>query len=219
MVENEEQDKFCPVCDERRPWFDTECSECGATLVPLPDRYAKDPDQPLVTVLTAVDPALLPLAKLALDSALIEYTVRHSELTNLLGGREVSTPAGSGDEPWTINVRQSDAARARELVADLENAGESISTPLEASMEWAEAPPPVELFESETDLTVGHISEEQLEWLSDHLDEDAVRDKEFILDPALISSWEEAGAEPGLVAALRGALGPRRDVRLRWALM
>ena len=114
MTETDDQDKFCPACDARRPWFEDACPECGTALVPLPDRYAKDPEQPLVTVLSAVDPALLPLAKLALDGARIEYTVRHPELTNLLGGREVNTPAGSGDEPWTINVRQSDAARARE---------------------------------------------------------------------------------------------------------
>ncbi|HET9369328.1 MAG TPA: zinc ribbon domain-containing protein [Vicinamibacterales bacterium] len=219
MTETDDQDKFCPACDARRPWFEDACPECGTALVPLPDRYAKDPEQALVTVLTAVDPALLPLAKLALDGARIEYTVRHPELTTLLGGREVNTPAGSGDEPWTINVRQSDAARARELVADLETAGASVQTPLETSMEWAETPPPVELFESDTDLTVGHITEEQLEWLSEQLDEDAVRDREFVLDPALISSYEAAGAEPGLVAALRRALGSRREVRLRWALM
>ena len=66
--------------------------------------------------------------------------------------------------------------------------------------------------ESDTDRTVGHITDAQLDWLSGQLDEGAVRDREFELAPALIATYVQAGAEPSLVEVLRTALGSRRAV-------
>ena len=215
----DDQDKFCPGCDARRPWFEDDCPECGAALEPLPDRYALDPDRPLVGVLTTTNSAAVWLAKLALDDARIEHVIGPPDRSDMVGGGDDSTSAGSDELPWVVKVRATDADRARELLVDLEHTAASPETPLETSMEWARVLPPVELFESDTDVTVGHITDADLDWLRGQLDEGAVRDREFVLDPALIASYEQAGAEPSLLDVLRTALGSRRAVRLRWAFM
>ena len=100
----EDQDKFCPACDARRPWFQNDCAECGTSLVPLPERYAVDPDRPPVGVLTTSDPATLTLAELALSDERIEHLISHAELADWVGRRTEYTPGGTGTW-WTVKVR------------------------------------------------------------------------------------------------------------------
>ncbi len=214
---DDDQDKFCPACDERRRWFHDECPECGTPLVVLPERYA-DADRPPVSVLTTSDPAALNAAELALDEAgIVHQTVLAEPGDMAVAGLAGAHAPGVGY--WTVKVRAMDESRAREALVDLDYSGAEPEIPLESSMEWVRALPPVELFESDSGRTVGHLTDEQLDWLSGQLDESAVRDREFVLDPALIASCEQAGAAPGLMDVLRGALGSRREVRLRWGFV
>jgi hypothetical protein len=214
----EDHDKFCPACDERRRWFHNDCPECGTPLVAVPERHL-DAERPPVGVLTTSDPAALTLANLTLNEAGIRHEIHPAEPADIASDRGVSAPDRSSGEWWTVKVGASDAERAREALVDLEHAAGEPEMPLETSMEWARELPPVELFESDTERTVGHITETQLDWLCEQFDADGVRDREFTLDPARIRSWEQAGADANLVGVLRTALGPRSAVRLRWGFM
>ena len=83
-----------------------------------------DPDAALVPIFDIKDGAVLPLAEIALETAGIEYAVRAPNM--LIPG----VTKGTGTEhtgfdrqvPGQILVRAEDAARARELLTDLEQA-------------------------------------------------------------------------------------------------
>ena len=83
-----------------------------------------DPDAALVPVFDIKDGAVLPLAEIALENAGIEYDVRAPNM--LIPGvtKGTSTDHTGFDRlvPGQILVRAEDAARARELLTDLEQA-------------------------------------------------------------------------------------------------
>lgn len=74
----------------------------------------------------------------------------------------------------------------------------------------------VRLYDAESGATVGAISDDQLQFLEDHLEEESSEDRDYYFDQATIDLLEEDGAEPALVAILRRALGDRDGVELRW---
>src|SRR6185437_13611235 len=88
----------------------------------------------LVTVFETSDAALLPLATSALEQAAIDYGFRTAEwqFPTVFG----HPPAfGDFDGAVQVVVRASDAARARELLADLETTADGAPT--------TPAPPPL----------------------------------------------------------------------------
>jgi hypothetical protein len=75
----------------------------------------------LVTVYRGSDPALFAFAKSLLEQAGVEYVTRGEALQNLFG---VGTAGFSSDlvaGPVEIQVRDIDAQRARDLLADLDS--------------------------------------------------------------------------------------------------
>lgn len=74
----------------------------------------------------------------------------------------------------------------------------------------------VRLFDSETGAELGAISDEQLQFLEDHLEEESSDDRDYYFNRATIDVLEEKGGGPELVGLLRRALGDREGVEIRW---
>jgi hypothetical protein len=103
---------------------------------------APNPNADLVSVFHISDGAIVPLAKMALEGAGIEYDLRASNIV-IPGIRPKIQTGFDADVPGEIFVRADDAVRAHDLLADLEGAtppDPSIAEPTAA--EWAAAPDP-----------------------------------------------------------------------------
>jgi hypothetical protein len=109
---------YCPECrSEYREGFTT-CADCEVALIPelAPEDHV---GEPLVTVLEVGDPGLLALAYSLLNDAGIPYFQQGEGLQDLFGRiGGFSTVAG----PVLIQVPESRAKEAQELLADLESA-------------------------------------------------------------------------------------------------
>ena len=74
----------------------------------------------------------------------------------------------------------------------------------------------VDLYDTENDSFIGQIPESQLRFLVDHLEETHSSDRDYYLDLATLEMLEEQGAAETLMQLLRGALGERDGVEVRW---
>ena len=75
----------------------------------------------------------------------------------------------------------------------------------------------VRLYDDETGAEIGEITEYQLQFLVDHLEEEARGDQDYYVDEATLGLLEEEGADPDLLAFLRSALGARSEMQIRWS--
>jgi hypothetical protein len=74
----------------------------------------------------------------------------------------------------------------------------------------------IQLFDKETGASIGRITEAQLQFLVDHLEEESPSDQEYYLDQPTLEAFEEAGVDAELLALLRTALGDREAMEIRW---
>ena len=109
---------FCPQCSEEFSWDVMVCPACDvdtADRLPGPE---PTPDVELVCVLATGDAGLIAVAKSLLEREEIDYFVRGDGLQDLFGlGRITAYSFAMG--PAEFLVREDDANRARELLADL----------------------------------------------------------------------------------------------------
>ena len=75
----------------------------------------------------------------------------------------------------------------------------------------------INLREKGTDKPLGQISEEQLQYLIEHLEEEWLEDQDYAITPLLLQVFEEQGADPALVSLLRDALGSRAEIEIVWS--
>jgi processive 1,2-diacylglycerol beta-glucosyltransferase len=75
----------------------------------------------------------------------------------------------------------------------------------------------IQLYDKETGAPLGAITEAQLQFLVDRLEEESSEDQDYYVNQATVDTFEEEGAEPSLVALLRKALGEREEMEIRWA--
>ncbi len=211
-------DKICPECHRLFRWYDNECPDCHVTLV---DATGDEPtpDVEIVSVFSTTDMALLPLAQMELERAGILYETKHLRGRRLVGGyREVV------DDGAELVVRDMDAERARELLADLEHAGpiddaepaapQPAARPITAP---SPADAPVVLFDKDTDLPIGRLTIAQFDALDAKLEHESEVDDDFYIDEATIAMLEEQGLDGEVVAMLRHALAGRSGMDVRWA--
>ena len=74
----------------------------------------------------------------------------------------------------------------------------------------------VQLYDAERGTRLGTITDEQLQFLIDSLEEESTEDKDYYLTADTIDMLEEDGADPQLVGLLRQALGGRDGMDVRW---
>ncbi len=75
----------------------------------------------------------------------------------------------------------------------------------------------INLREKDTDRQLGQISEEQLQYLIDNLEEEWLEDQDYAITPLLLQAFEQQEADPQLVALLRNALGDRDEMEIVWS--
>ena len=74
----------------------------------------------------------------------------------------------------------------------------------------------VELFDKQTGAAVGTLTDDQFQYLVDHLEEESSEDEDYYVNRATVDILESEGAHPVLVEVLRRALGDREEMDLRW---
>ena len=75
----------------------------------------------------------------------------------------------------------------------------------------------IRVYDNEMGALVGTITEEQLQFLIDQLEETSISDQDYYLDENTLAVLEGAGAEASLMDLLRSALGDRSDCEIRWS--
>jgi hypothetical protein len=75
----------------------------------------------------------------------------------------------------------------------------------------------VTLTDSETGAAIGTITDDQLTQLAEHLEEESPEDQDYWIDGDTLDALEEEGVDAALVTLLRGALGEREGIEVRWA--
>jgi len=74
----------------------------------------------------------------------------------------------------------------------------------------------VKLFDKETGVFLGAVSEEQMKFMVDQLEEEGLEDRDYAITPMTLSLFEGEGADPVLVSILRAALGDRDEMTISW---
>jgi processive 1,2-diacylglycerol beta-glucosyltransferase len=74
----------------------------------------------------------------------------------------------------------------------------------------------IEVYDNEVGVLIGTITEEQLQFLIDELEETSTKDQDYYLDEGTLDMLEEVGADDALMDLLRGALGDREEIEIRW---
>lgn len=75
----------------------------------------------------------------------------------------------------------------------------------------------IQLHDKDSDRLLAEISEAQLQFLIDHLEEESARDRDYYLDEATLAMLAEAGGDAALIETLRRALGGRPGMEIRWS--
>jgi hypothetical protein len=74
----------------------------------------------------------------------------------------------------------------------------------------------ITLFDKQTDRRIGEISDGELQFLIDELEEEDSHDKDYYIDAATIDFFVTRHATPHLVTLLREALGLEEGMEIRW---
>ena len=75
----------------------------------------------------------------------------------------------------------------------------------------------INLYEKDTNKPLGQISEAQLQYLIDHLEEEGSEDQDYAVTPLLLEYFEGLGADPTLISLLKDALGGREEIEIVWS--
>jgi processive 1,2-diacylglycerol beta-glucosyltransferase len=74
----------------------------------------------------------------------------------------------------------------------------------------------VQLYDAEQGTPLGQITDEQLQFLIDQLEEESLTDRDYYISADTVDMLEDEGADSALVDALRQALGGREGMDVRW---
>lgn len=76
----------------------------------------------------------------------------------------------------------------------------------------------IDLFNNKTGELIGEITQEQLQFLIDAMEEESLEDQDYSITAMELMSFEGDNADPALIALLRGALGDQKELVIRWEL-
>ena len=189
-----------------------------------------DPETTLEPVFETADAAILPLATMALDQQGIEYSVQGGGSLDALRLPPPGLDVGRSDARHELVVRKEDAARAREILADLGTLANPSGTyglvppqtpAAGASPERARVVPirgarPAPVVDVESGATIGSITAQQAQFLIDALEESSPDEPRYYIDAATIEMLETSGGDPDVIALLRQALAGREGMEIRF---
>lgn len=72
------------------------------------------------------------------------------------------------------------------------------------------------LRDKDTNRDLGTITEAQLQFLQDQLEEETPEDRDYYLTEDTLDAFAEAGCDPALLDLLRRAMAGRRELEIRW---
>jgi len=75
----------------------------------------------------------------------------------------------------------------------------------------------ITLYDTESGTAVGRITETQLRFLTDQLEEEWSGDTDYYFTADTLELLEQQGADSTLLSMLRTALGARDGIEIRWA--
>ncbi|MFA5404073.1 MAG: galactosyldiacylglycerol synthase [Ignavibacteria bacterium] len=74
----------------------------------------------------------------------------------------------------------------------------------------------VKIFNNDTGELIGEITEAQLQFLIDNLEEETEDDIDYYINIPMIESFEEKGADAELIEVLKKGLGNKEDMEIRY---
>lgn len=74
----------------------------------------------------------------------------------------------------------------------------------------------IELREKGSEARIGEVSDEQLQFLIDQLEEEDLEDQDYAITPMLLQMFEAEGADESLISLLSAALGERETIEIVW---
>jgi processive 1,2-diacylglycerol beta-glucosyltransferase len=75
----------------------------------------------------------------------------------------------------------------------------------------------INLNEKDMNRSLGQITEDQLQYLIDNLEEEWLEDQDYAITPLLLEYFEAQGADAALVTLLRNALAGRDEIEIVWS--
>jgi processive 1,2-diacylglycerol beta-glucosyltransferase len=64
--------------------------------------------------------------------------------------------------------------------------------------------------------TIGEISDEQLQFLIDQLEEESLDDQDYYINQETIEMFRERGCDEELLGLLQNAIGDKEDIDIAW---
>jgi processive 1,2-diacylglycerol beta-glucosyltransferase len=74
----------------------------------------------------------------------------------------------------------------------------------------------IRLLDANTGVQIGTLTEAQLQFLIDQLEEESDDDRDYYINAATLDMFAEAGADQALLDLLGNALGTRSEMDVRW---
>ena len=74
----------------------------------------------------------------------------------------------------------------------------------------------IELKNKDTSATIGEITEEQLDFLINMLEEEDSEDQDYWIDEMTLQYFQENGGDPALIKLLQDAIGESEGVEIEW---
>jgi hypothetical protein len=75
----------------------------------------------------------------------------------------------------------------------------------------------VKLYDKASGAPLGEITDAQLQFLRDQLEEESLEDADYYLNPATVDMFAARGADAELLDLLRRALGTRGEIEIVWS--
>lgn len=75
----------------------------------------------------------------------------------------------------------------------------------------------IQLHDKDTGTWIGTITEDNLQYLIDQLEEESPEDKDYYINETTLDIFEERGADKALITLLRSALNGRTGMEIRWS--
>ena len=72
------------------------------------------------------------------------------------------------------------------------------------------------LIDKTTGALIGNISDEDMQFLMDELEEESSRDRDYFIDVATVDLLDANGGSPGLISMLRLAVGSSEGIDICW---
>lgn len=74
----------------------------------------------------------------------------------------------------------------------------------------------ITLFDKDSDAEIGRISEDELQFLIDQLEEETLTDRDYFLNPTTLEFLKNNGASAALAKMLDDAIAGKEGVEIRW---